>query len=422
MTRHQDLPPFVFGQDLQWRGSTIRVFLYVELPFWLMLEPATMAVEWEGYQFTVDLCSPQVEVFVGEFLDSRRTIAWRGPEQSLAHWKPTQELQNIADARGLPFMSRRCKTVLRIQSLGLESAFSMPGDHALPREERERDAYWASLCEAHIPVVNELIQRYRLQTCDYFAYEVSAWDVPIWYVRAGGDGRTVVLMPYKEWDERPLEIGRPPEDGGERPARQFQFTDGAALDSIDSSVATPGEFDLLDARSLMERGDYTGAVRRATTAIEAVVGWRLRKELLNRCSEAEVETRLTASENDFPGRLRQLQKMLGTSEAWKGLTQQFDVTRQIRHDIVHRGRRLAHDERGIAQRSVDTGRWLFNHIEDLPARARLRDYGVLKSVGRVALATRFPTRVTSSGIEVLPLHASSAEPSPTTGAGDEPKY
>ena len=37
------------------------------------------------------------------------------------------------------------------------------------------------------------------------------------------------------------------------------------------ALSTPGEFDLLDARSLIERGDYTGAARRTVTAIEAVL-------------------------------------------------------------------------------------------------------------------------------------------------------
>ena len=46
-----------------------------------------------------------------------------------------------------------------------------------------------------------------------------------------------------------------------------------------TDVGPSGEFDLLDARSLMERGDYTGAVRRTTTAIEALIGAKLKEEL-----------------------------------------------------------------------------------------------------------------------------------------------
>ncbi|WP_343995151.1 hypothetical protein, partial [Terrabacter terrae] len=398
MNEQPELRSFIFGQDLPWAGELAEVDLYVELPFWLMMQPASVTIERDGCSFVVNICIPQVEVFVGECLDSRRTIAWRGPQSAVGDWTPPDDLQAIAEERDLSFMSRPCKTVLRIRAQGLEGAFGLTDDDAPPRSEAERDAYWDSLCEAHIPIINELIQRYRLVTYDYFAYEVSAWDVPIWHVRLGETSRTVVLMPYKEWDYRPLEVVPTPEDGGEPPRRPFQFTYGGALDATDSSIAVPGEFDLLDARSLMERGDYTGAVRRATTAIEAVVEWRLRKELLESLPAQEVEDRLRASQNDFPGRFRQLQKILGTKTAWQQLADEFERTRKMRHEIVHQARRLTHEERGIAQRSVDTGRWLFNHIEDVPNRARIRDFGGLKSVGRVAMAMRFDTRITASGV------------------------
>lgn len=399
---YRPLESFMFGQSLPWGHELTQVYLYVELPFWLMMDPATIAVEYEGTQFALDICGSQVEIFFDQFSDSRRTLAWRGPQQTSNQWTPPPELEALAAETGLGFMSRPCKTVLRLKSQGLAEAFDLPDDGALPRESGERDAYWASLCEAHLPIVNELIQRYRLTTYDYFAYEVSPWDVPVWYVRSGETSRAVVIMPYKAWDHRPVTIGQPPDGGGESPVRAMQFTDAAKLSVTSTAAAIPGEFELLDARSLMERGDYTGAVRRATTAIEAIVEWRLRKELRKSYAEDEVEKRLIASQNDFPGRFRQLQKLLGTQTLSDSLSTEFEATRRIRHEIVHRGRRLTHQERDRAQRSVDTGRWLFNTIEAIPERARLRDFGVMKSVGRAALALRLPTRITSVGVEVYP--------------------
>jgi len=91
------------------------------------------------------------------------------------------------------------------------TTFADPDDINHPEFKNTRASYWATLCEAHLAVVNELIQRYRMATYDPFAYEVSARDVPIWNLKH------------------------------------------ATLSS------SPGEFDLLDARSLMERGDFTGA-------------------------------------------------------------------------------------------------------------------------------------------------------------------
>src|SRR5439155_10433962 len=42
------------------------------------------------------------------------------------------------------------------------------------------------------------------------------------------------------------------------------------------------------------------------------------------------------------------------------------------------------------QRAIDTETWLFNNIEAKPDRTRLRNSGVLKSAGRVALAPTIP--------------------------------
>jgi hypothetical protein len=54
---------------------------------------------------------------------------------------------------------------------------------------------------------------------------------------------------------------------------------------------------------------------------------------------------------------------------------------------------------------VDTGRWLYNHIEGKPERARLRDHGVLKSSGRVALTVRFPVKVIDGALIVQPFES-----------------
>lgn len=392
---------FAFGQDLPWGQELAQVYLYVELPFWLMVNPTTVAVQYAGAEFLIDVCSPHVEIFFGEFSDSRRSIAWRGPQQASVKWTPPPDLGALAAENGLGFMSRPCKTVLRLQSQGLSQLFDIPGDVESPWRSSQKAAYWASLCEAHIPIVNELIQRYRLATYDNFAYEISAWDAPVWYVCSGPKGIASVVMPYKDWDHRPL-VGQPREGSEEPPVGAMQFTSGDELSATSTDAAVPGEFELLDARSLMERGDYTGAVRRATTAVEAIVEWRLRKELLKLFAGDEVEKRLLNSQNDFPGRLRQLRKLVGPETLSDSIVNEFEATRQVRHEIVHRGRRLTHEDRDRAQRSVDTARWLFNSIEAIPSRARLRDYGGMKSVGRVALAPRFPTRITADGVEVHP--------------------
>jgi hypothetical protein len=392
---------FTLGEGIDWTSPLDEVFLYVELPFWLMTPPGSAEIVWSETTFTVDICSPWMEVFGDVVLDSRRSVIHHGPWRHKG-WQPPEQLAGHLARMEMTWQQRPCKTVLRLAALAHRSALRQLSDSEPPRAQVEQEAYWASLCEAHVPVVNELIQRYRLLTYDYFAYEVSAWDVPVWYLKHADTGYRAVLLPYKDFDNRPVTVEKPDIPGGPSKVQQFEWTKLDAISTASSGDATPGEFDLLDARSLMERGDYTGAVRRTVTAVEAVLRWALIIELQKTYSPAEAEQRAKNTDNDFPGRLAQWRR-LAHPEIGQQEFDEFQTTREIRHDIVHRGRRLTHQERGRAQRAVDTSRWLYNKIEDDTERSRLRDYETLKSVGRVALALRFPPAVDERGITLGPL-------------------
>jgi hypothetical protein len=223
---------------------------------------------------------------------------------------------------------------------------------------------------------------------------VDAWDVPIWYVSQAGGHHPTTLLGYKGWDDKPILIER---DGTQR---QFTFTTPEAITDTSTADATPGEFDLLDSRSLMERGDYTGAVRRTVTAVEAVLRWALKNELSKQYDETEAERRTANTDNDFPGRLAQWRRLAQPTIA-EVLFDEFARTRKLRHDIVHRALRLTLKDRALAQRSVDTSRWLYNKIETKPEREHLREFGgggLVRAVGRTAMAPRFPSSVSGGGI------------------------
>jgi hypothetical protein len=389
-----------FGDLLDWTSPLVVVDLLVELPFWLMIDDCELVLPWGPIMATVRVHSQHREVYAGEVLDSRSSLVYRGPRPDLLD----PQTRQIAADQGLVLVERPSRTVIRMQSMAHSDVFRAwqesfdPGAH--PRLRAEADAYLATLCEAHISLVNDLVQRYRLATYDYFAFEVSPWDVPIWTVNTAEGGVTIRLLPYRDWDRKPVIVGPRRPESPDLPPRPFRFTDVETLLSTDPMAATPGELDLLDARSLMERGDYTGAVRRTVTAIEAVLEWALAAALRGRHDEAEVQGRLAASQNDFPGRLRQWLR-LGGVQVPDVLLVELEVTRGIRHDIVHGARRIGPSERGVAQRCVDSGRWLFNFIEQRPARRDLREKpNVLRSVGRSALSPRFSTALTADGVRV----------------------
>jgi hypothetical protein len=382
---------FAFGDGIDWSSPLRETFLYVELPFWLMTPPGSVESTWRETHFPVEICPPWMEVFAGEVTDTRsKTVIHQGPWR--ADWQPKEELAAALAKHGVPWLLRPCKTVLRLTAQAHSGAFRELDDDAIPRMRAEQEAYRASLCEAHIPVVNELIQRYRLITYDFFAQEVSAWDVPFWYVRHDDVGYVTSLLRYKDWDEKPLLIDR---DGQ---VEQIAWCSPTDISRASTSIATPGEFELLDARSLMEHGDYTGAVRRSVTAIEAVLRWALENELRKQYDDTEAERRVAKTDLNFRRRLAHWRE-LAQPQISKGLFDEFERTRQIRHAIVHRGLRLILEDRGRAERAVDTSRWLFNQIENKPDRATLREGGIaLKSMGRIIATPRFPSSIIDGAI------------------------
>ena len=391
---------FHFGDGIDWDSPIEETLLYVELPFWLMVAPGPAEVSWHDVAFAVEICPPWIEVFAGGILDSRATAIHNGPERP-EPWSPTEHMLGRLNEAGMPWLERLCKTVVRLTARAHASAFRPLGDGDPPRAHAEQETYWASLCEAHLPVLNELVQRYRLATYDYYAYEVSAWDVPIWYLKHREMGHRAVLLPYKRWDRKPIAIEAGDNPGDPDKITQFEWASREELAAASSSDATPGEFDLLDARSLMERGDYSGAVRRTTTAVETIATWVLPDELRRARGADEADRLLRRTEGNTRARFK-LWRELPHPDIGQQLLDEFEATRSIRNEIVHEGRRLTLEDRGRAQRSVDTGRWLYNKIEAKPDRARLRDYGVLKATGRVTLDLRFGATLGREGITLGP--------------------
>src|SRR5581483_8763302 len=105
--------------------------------------------------------------------------------------------------------------------------------------------YLITLAFAHIPFLNQLITSYRAVSLDPFAFEVSEWDVPIWWIENNGDLERIGLIPYRETDRYPVfnsfnTLERKP---------IYTTTVEAVQQQTGTSVA-PGKLELLDAHSL----------------------------------------------------------------------------------------------------------------------------------------------------------------------------
>lgn len=391
---------FDFGDHLDWSSDMVDVTLSVELPFWLMVEDCDLQLPISGASIQVNLRDSYRQLYAGDVLDSRRTLVWQGPEDE----EPVLSSPVVEALNTLGGTFRPCRSVVRIAARAHGDVFfalaSSGEESATPGRSYEAERYLATLCEAHIPVLNNLIQRYRLASYDYFPYEVAPWDVPIWQVVALGGMASVGLMPYSEWDRKPVIHDQDKTGDPDAGATSFRFTDPATVSATDPVQTTPGEFELLDARSMMERGDYTGAVRRSVTAIEAVVEHALRSELSKTLSDSEVRKELKRTETNFPRRFKTWQQLSGVKITGQ-MDTTFTATRKLRHQIVHRALRLTHADRGTARMSVDNARWVFNAIEGKPDRTALREKPfVLRDVGRVATSARFEVITDGTGIRV----------------------
>jgi hypothetical protein len=375
------------GQELDWEAPSTPVDLRVELPFWIMVSDCVQDVDVNGHKFSVEIKDCYVELYARVVVDSRFTCVYFGPPRPLG-----SDLKKAIKKSHAPVLSRKCKTVLRIHSTCNKDVLTA----AISEDKRSRSArhYLKSFCEAHIEVVNRLIQQYRLSTYDYFPYEVSPWDVPIWFIGYGEDALRIVLLDYAAWDEKPVIYSSMTDSKGER----YELIDAAKLQSAVNIKPSAGEYELLDASNFMERGDYSGAVRRITTAIEAQLESVLRQELLKIYPAFEVDKKLEASEDDFPGRLRQYQK-LSRRKLSAALEKELETTRNLRHSIVHNAYRIPFSQREQAKRCVDTGRWIFDWLENQPTRVDVREKRIAKrSLGRHF--SLFNAEITPTGVIV----------------------
>lgn len=383
------------GKDLEWDAPLVDISLWVELPFWLMSGDGPLTVEYSGVNFEVTISGACHELFLGAVTDSRRTVRYLGP------WPPYRGLlEGLEELREkeprAQFAWRKCKTVVKFPARCHESVFEQ-GFAGGASDTPSAAIYRAELCRAHIPVLNRLIQHYRLATYDYFAFEVAPWDVPSWMLEREGRSVTAFLLPYKEWDHKPELVD---EVGNETVYELISHQDLVA--AMDNPVS-PGELELMDALNLMQRGDYSGAVRRVTTAIEVAVEAAVELAIGDQDGEEAAARFLKKTRMRFFDRIERYEAVTERTFP-EALRKQLDRTRDLRHAIVHDGYRISVSERGAAQQSVDTGRWIFNWFENDEPRAQLRETRLaLRAAGRDMDAGVFPHEISDAGIVIQPM-------------------
>jgi hypothetical protein len=402
-------PPksYTIDQEIGWDSQWVEVLLRVELPFWLMTDDVVVQVEEGGHVFPVSVNGETFELHVGEISDAKRTCIYVGPHRKRGDLSP--RIEALLDSRpDLNVLWRKCKTVLKITTRCKESVLNKELERHTPYDRDERPGehnagqiFLQELCRIHLPIINKLIQGYRLATYDYFAFEVAPWDVPVWRVERNGDSIQCRLVPYRGWDHRPL-VGP---WKSQEPPNFYTLIDGHRLQAEMQTVGTPGELEVMDALNLMERGDYSGAVRRITTALEVVVEAIVEREIELAEGGTAAAKFLQLTKTNFPKRIIKYEALSGRFLPG-GLKKRLEITRRLRHRIVHGGYRIQSGERGTAQMAVDTGRWIFNWFENSEQRRQIREKQIaFRSLGRALTSGIFASKITPDGVVLSPFSA-----------------
>ena len=384
---------YAVGDRLDWEAAWVDVSVCVELPFWLFFDNIVVALPYNEHQFSVAVHDNYWELSFGQTTDSRRSVIHRGP------FKRDEELSSalreiIARNPRIERTWRKCKSYLKIQTRCNEDAWVAAGEEEGPRQ-REGLLYLSELSRAHIPVVNALVIAYRLATYDYFAFQVTPWDVPHWSIVRNGESHSCDLFAYKGWDYKPLNFGK--WKGSDSPT-VHKLIEGSDLQTKVLDAPAAGELELINALNLMERGDYSGAVRRVTTSIEVLLEELCRQAMESTEGATAAEKFLRKTRTRFDIRLKTYQELTKRNMSPTFITCLKDI-RNLRHEVVHGGLRIDTNSKGQAQKAVDTGRWIFNWLEDKEARRSVREGRIaLRSLGRDITSGVFEPRITSDGV------------------------
>ena len=201
-TKEANIPKsYWIGQELNWEASSVDVVLLCEVPFWIMVPNCVLEVEVHNYKFNVEIRDDFIVKYAGLVGNSQSGWIYVGTPNPDPNQLDTETKKQIEE-RNLPIIDRKCKTVFRVHS-------TCNGDvlRAVDEKARSRPAqfYLQSFCEAHIEIINRIIQHYRLSTYDFFAYEVNPWDVPFWFLLSEEFGPSKVdLLMYPAWDVKPV--------------------------------------------------------------------------------------------------------------------------------------------------------------------------------------------------------------------------
>ncbi|MEZ6035505.1 MAG: hypothetical protein R3C17_20605 [Planctomycetaceae bacterium] len=353
-----------YNEVLDWNSDPQKIELALELPFWILATDNRYNVTVNEHTLTIETVNAGISVQGGNehtAAHNYQRFFGRIPLEENDH--PRYKVIDLL--RGSNF--RYTKTQLWITTAAASDAIAAFNEGGI-RESIARE-YFSALAKAHLPFVNKLINGYRAATYDPFATEITEFDVPGWFLVVDGSLKPIYLMYTLCRDEFPI-------------TRVFATSEASPVflespDVVEAAMRNPlvpGEAELLDAWSLCYRGRFSECIRSAVTAVEVLLEDKLRHSLKSlSLSQSDIDDRLAFTKNRFSLRLDDYCRASGRCVPGPTLhnlpylngirlREQFERTRQLRHDVVHRGERLDPSLKNPIRRAVETTTWLFDWL------------------------------------------------------------
>jgi hypothetical protein len=397
-----------------WAGGYISVRLMVELPFWLMTPDCEIPISHKHAKIQVRIRGDYAAIADGpEFLDSQQNVIFVAPKTDLTSNKrpPPQ----VASSRA-PVV-HPMKTVLIFEVEAIEDAVKAiqtpppetPWERTQIRRVNRAIQYFQSLAYAHLPFVNHLITSYRVASGDPFAYQISTWDVPAWFVEWNHEFVPICLMPYWGVDRYPTL-----RTSDEREPSPIYAASSEAVESQSRTDVAPGILELLDARSLLYRGHFEDAVRSSVTAVEIAMEAQITKLLADKgWPDERIRERLAETWNDFDKRVADYERISETRIPGPILSElpyingirlksELSRVRKLRHKIVHEGLRVDFHTRGPMIRAIETMMWLFHWLtwEEGKAEEKSKSYVFCEMMRGLGIP-RYTPEYRESGVVVF---------------------
>ncbi|MEZ6049544.1 MAG: hypothetical protein R3C11_28990 [Planctomycetaceae bacterium] len=359
------------GSSIDWNSNFRPITLLVELPFWLLIPEHNFEVELDGFSTTIRVINDGVELQHGHRFSSTRvdTLAI-GPRDEI----PKIGIPISHAIGGVIF--RNTRTLLQFQSQILDDALKALFE-VEPNRRNSANFYFSCFATGHIPIINKLINAYRHSSTDPYAYELSSWDVPLWFINDFDPPIPISLNFYLTNDCFPeFETRNHSRDSEQLISEQYHAANTSEIESRLQTAEIPGEIELLDGWSQFHSGRFGDAVRSFVTAIEIIFEHKITQLLKCKCfSDEDIKCELEKTRNNFDRRIEQYcilsrRRLPGPTLneiPWLNGLHFWDEirsTRSLRHQIVHHGHRMNQNYHGLMQRVAETTSWLFDWLTD----------------------------------------------------------